>query len=79
MHQQVAAASISGEPFSSWAGPVAVGGGVEWRKLEGEISSDIGSFGVGDQAAIRGLPGSLANRPGTGLPATFSRSRAITT
>ena len=64
MHQQVAAASISGEPFSSWAGPVSVGGGAEWRKLEGEITSDIGSYGVGDQAAIRGLPASLAGRPG---------------
>jgi outer membrane receptor protein involved in Fe transport len=64
MHQQVAAASISGEPFSTWAGPVSVGGGVEWRKLEGEVSSDTGSNTVPDQAGIRALPTSLAGRVG---------------
>jgi outer membrane receptor protein involved in Fe transport len=64
MHQQVAAASISGEPFSSWAGPVSVGAGVEWRKLEGEVSSDPGSNTVPVQTGIRGLPVSLAGRVG---------------
>jgi len=30
--QQVAAASITGEPFNTWAGPVSFAGGVEYRK-----------------------------------------------
>ncbi|MEJ1962067.1 MAG: hypothetical protein WDO56_11200 [Gammaproteobacteria bacterium] len=43
MEQDNAAASINGEPFSSWAGPVSVGAGVEWRKLQGphELRSDF--------------------------------------
>lgn len=64
MRQQVAATSISGEPFSSWAGPISVGGGLEYRKLEGEVTSDPGSNTVPNQAGIRGLPVSLAGRVG---------------
>ena len=30
--QKVAAVSINGEPFSTWAGPVSLAAGVEWRK-----------------------------------------------
>ena len=30
--QSVAAANISGEPFSDWAGPISVSTGIEWRK-----------------------------------------------
>jgi len=32
--QTVAAVSLSGEPFNSWAGPVSVATGAEWRKEE---------------------------------------------
>jgi iron complex outermembrane recepter protein len=64
MRQQVAATSISGEPFALWAGPVSIGAGVEWRKLEGEVSSDFGSNTVPNQAGIRYVPPSLAGRVG---------------
>jgi iron complex outermembrane recepter protein len=64
MRQQSAAANINGEPFSSWAGPVAIGVGVEWRKLEGEVNSDAISNTVPDYTGIRGLPASYVNRIG---------------
>lgn len=32
--QNVAAATVNGEPFSTWAGPVSLATGVEWRKEE---------------------------------------------
>jgi len=32
--QTVLTTGINGEPFSSWAGPVSLAGGVEWRKEE---------------------------------------------
>src|SRR5690606_6173807 len=64
MRQKVAAASISGELFDNWAGPVSVGTGLEHRKLDGEILSDIGSQSVADQAGIRGMPAGFAGRVG---------------
>jgi iron complex outermembrane receptor protein len=38
--QWIAAANITGEPFSVWAGPVSVASGVEYRKEETKGSSD---------------------------------------
>ena len=38
--QQVAEANLSGEPFSTWAGPVTVAAGVAWRKESVEQRSD---------------------------------------
>jgi outer membrane receptor protein involved in Fe transport len=64
MRQRSAGANINGEPFSSWAGPVAIGAGVEYRELEGEILSDLVSHTVPDYAGIRGLPAAYVNRVG---------------
>jgi iron complex outermembrane recepter protein len=64
MRQKVAAASISGDIFSTWAGPISVGTGVEHRELSGEILSDAGSNTVPNQAGIRGLPAAFLNRVG---------------
>lgn len=64
MRQKVAAASISGELFNNWAGPVSVGTGVEYRTLNGEILSDPASQSVADQAGIRGMPPAFAGRVG---------------
>lgn len=64
MRQKVAAASISGELFSTWAGAISVGTGVEHRELQGEILSDAGSNTVPNQAGIRGLPAAFVNRVG---------------
>jgi outer membrane receptor protein involved in Fe transport len=40
LKQQVAAASLSGEPFSTWAGPVSIATGAEYRKEEISGSAD---------------------------------------
>ncbi|MEO6367489.1 MAG: TonB-dependent receptor, partial [Steroidobacteraceae bacterium] len=64
MKQQSAGANINGQPFSSWAGPVSVGAGVEWRKLEGEVNSDSVSNTVPNYTGVRGLPGSYVGRVG---------------
>jgi outer membrane receptor protein involved in Fe transport len=37
--QQVAAANLRGEPFASWAGPVSIAAGVEYRKEEYEAKT----------------------------------------
>lgn len=45
--QDVAAATVNGDLFSTWAGPVPVAVGVEYRKLSNEIQSDEVSQNVG--------------------------------
>jgi iron complex outermembrane recepter protein len=56
--QQVAAASIQGEPFSSWAGPVSIATGVEYRKESVDANVDAVSaadgFLIGNPKAISG-------------------------
>jgi outer membrane receptor protein involved in Fe transport len=43
IEQNVAAASISGDPFSTWAGPVSVATGIEWReeKVSGYVPEEF--------------------------------------
>jgi iron complex outermembrane recepter protein len=67
------AANIRGEPFSLWAGPVSLGTGIEWRRLQGSQSSDAVSQ-QNDGLALTGLPagsypGSLAFQTGGWLTA----------
>jgi iron complex outermembrane recepter protein len=64
MRQHSAAANLSGEPFSLWAGSVALAVGVEWRELEGEVRSDAVSNTVPNYAGIRGLPAAYVGRIG---------------
>jgi len=64
MEQDNVAASISGEPFSSWAGPISIGAGVEWRELKGLTSSDEISHSTMDFTDVRGVPSSLLTRVG---------------
>jgi outer membrane receptor protein involved in Fe transport len=42
--QQVAAADVNGEPFSTWAGPVSLAAGVEWRREDVEAVADAASM-----------------------------------
>lgn len=62
--QNSAAANISGEPFSLWAGPVSVGVGIEWRKLKGEQSSDPTAHSPIDFTGVRGFYAPLATQIG---------------
>ncbi|WP_419816581.1 TonB-dependent receptor plug domain-containing protein [Glacieibacterium sp.] len=38
--QQVADVAVRGEPFSTWAGPVSLAVGAEWRRLDVDVLSD---------------------------------------
>jgi len=62
--QDSAAANISGEPFSLWAGPVSVGTGIEWRRLEGSQSSDQTAQNPIDFTGVRGFYSGLATQVG---------------
>jgi outer membrane receptor protein involved in Fe transport len=64
MTQDDAAVSINGEPVSLWAGPVSVGVGGEWRKLQGVQTSDPTSHSPIDFTDVRGVPGSWLNQVG---------------
>ena len=63
--QDAAAASLQGEPFSTWAGKVSLAGGLEWRKESVDGDSDpisqlsnpvylTGGFQFGNPKPIRG-------------------------
>jgi outer membrane receptor protein involved in Fe transport len=56
--QKVAALSISGEPFSTWAGPVSLAAGAEYRseaaRQEVDAISQAGGFGLGNPRALSG-------------------------
>lgn len=63
--QDAAGVSIQGEPFSTWAGSVAVAGGIEWREESVEGTSDrlsqlrnsaylIGGYQYGNPKPIEG-------------------------
>lgn len=58
LRQKVAAASISGEPFSTWAGPVSLAFGAEYRREEAVQTSDplsqAGVFAIGNPKALKG-------------------------
>lgn len=56
--QKVAAANITGEPFSNWAGPVSVAAGAEYREEDASGVSDplaqASAYNIGNQKAIEG-------------------------
>lgn len=56
--QRYAEASIQGQPFSTWAGPVAVAAGVSYRseKVEAEVDANslAGNFGIANSKPYQG-------------------------
>ncbi|MGH8445841.1 MAG: TonB-dependent receptor plug domain-containing protein [Solimonas sp.] len=64
LKQDVVAASVRGEPFSTWAGPVAVGFGAEYRREEVDQTSDAVSQQMNDATGIRGFPVNYTVAPG---------------
>lgn len=56
--QDSAAANLRGEPFSTWAGPVAMAMGLEYRKEQQEVTADAAtaaaSFAVGNASPFKG-------------------------
>lgn len=62
--QQVAAFAVRGEPWLTWAGPVAVAFGGEYRKETADQTADAISSSIITGGAIRGYPTSLNNKLG---------------
>lgn len=58
IEQQAAAASLSGEPFSTWAGPVSLATGLEYRKdsvdQEVDALAQASAFSIGNPKAMAG-------------------------
>lgn len=56
--QDAAAVTLRGEPFSTWAGPVSLATGVEWRHETADVTSDplsaAGSFSTGNTVPWKG-------------------------
>jgi iron complex outermembrane receptor protein len=56
--EQAAAANIRGKPFSTWAGPVSLAGGLEFRReaLDQQVDplSQAGGFAIGNPRAMSG-------------------------
>ena len=62
--QDSAAATISGEPFELWAGPVSFAAGVEWRKNSAQAYTDDVSANTIDYTGIRGFPTAMQAQAG---------------
>ncbi len=59
LKQQAAALTVRGEPFSTWAGPVSLATGVEWRRESADVTSDplsaAASFATGNTVPWDGV------------------------
>ena len=64
MTQDDGTASINGEPFKLWAGPLSFATGVEWRRLKGTATSDPTSQNFIDFTGVRGVPSALVSQSG---------------
>lgn len=63
--QTSAALSIRGEMGATWAGPIGLGGGLDYRHMSAEQRADDGSNGLVEQfAGERGLPAALLGKLG---------------
>lgn len=65
IQQTAGALSIRGQIGSTWAGPIRIGGGLDYRRITAEQDSDPFSSGLVQQfPGQRGLPASLVNKFG---------------
>lgn len=59
LEQQAAALTVRGEPISTWAGPVSLATGVEWRRESADVTSDplsaAASFATGNTVPWDGM------------------------
>lgn len=62
--QDVASLSAHGSPFSTWAGPVSIAFGGEYRREALNQYSDAVSTTINTGIGIRGLPAAYLNQPG---------------
>ncbi|MEI9903026.1 MAG: TonB-dependent receptor [Asticcacaulis sp.] len=72
--QTAASLSVRGQPFSTWAGPVSIGGGFDYRVTSAVQTSDALSQTVIPAAVgFKGLPGSLVGKLGAFLTGNQSQ------
>jgi outer membrane receptor protein involved in Fe transport len=64
LKQDVASVSMRGEPFDTWAGPVGVAFGLEYRREQADQASDPLSQQFNTAVGIRGFPAVLRASPG---------------
>jgi iron complex outermembrane receptor protein len=79
--QQVAAFDVKGQPFSTWAGPVAVAFGVEHRHEDSGQVVDPISASIKSAGGVKGFPTALVGSPGGFLlsnPQAISGSFSVT-
>jgi iron complex outermembrane receptor protein len=62
--QEVADLSVRARPFSTWAGPVSLAAGGQYRRLVLDQTSDDIGPGINDATGIRGFPAPYQNQPG---------------
>jgi outer membrane receptor protein involved in Fe transport len=60
--QTTAGLAVRGSPFSTWAGPVNIAAGAEYRRQSVDIDVDAGSSTPVDCTGIRGCPTILQNQ-----------------
>jgi outer membrane receptor protein involved in Fe transport len=63
--QDVASLAVRGKPFSTWAGPVGVAFGSEYRRVEATVTSDPLAQATIRGTGIRGYPAQYANIVGS--------------
>lgn len=62
--QDVADLSARAQPFSTWAGPVSLAAGGQYRRIKlDQVTDDIGPS-INDATGIRGFPAAYQNQPG---------------
>lgn len=62
--QDVASLSTHGSPFSTWAGPVSIAIGGEYRREALNQTSDAVATRINTATGIRGVPAAYQNQPG---------------
>ncbi len=62
--QDVASLSLRGSPFSTWAGPVSIAIGGEYRREALTQTSDAVATRINTATGIRGFPAAYQNQPG---------------
>lgn len=62
--QDVADLSLRAQPFSTWAGPVSIAAGGQYRRVAlNQVADDIAQS-INDATGIRGFPPAYQNQPG---------------
>lgn len=62
--QDVGDLSLRAQPFSTWAGPVSIAAGGQYRRVKLDQVADDIAQSINDATGIRGFPAAYQNQPG---------------